>query len=86
MQTSKLIAGLLSLGLVVGGGVAVSRSSDQALANAANARDAICGNTSLSMIDQNECVTKLRAAHSAIAKQQVVIRYQSKIERTNTNS
>ncbi len=85
MQASKLIAGLLSLGLVVGAGVAVSRSGDNAVASITSARDAICANGSLSLTDQNECQTKMKAARSAIAKQQVVIRYQSKIERA-TNS
>ena len=84
MRASNLIGAVLSVAMVIGGGIAVARSGDKALADANNARDAICHSALLSIADQSECASKMKAAQSAISKQEVAIRYQSKADRANS--
>jgi hypothetical protein len=77
MQASKIVAALISVGLVGGGALAVARGTDN---SAANAREAVCGNKQLSLAEEDNCKTQMKAAKSEVAKQQIATRFQSKID------
>ncbi len=77
MQVSKIIAGALSIGLIAGAAYALDKSSEKGMVNA---REAICGSTSLGVIDQSECKTQMQAASTETEKQQIATRYRSKAD------
>ena len=79
MNAPKLIAALLTGAIVGGAAISLANGID----NQPVSRDAICRSSSLTLTDQGECQTQMKVAGTEINKQQIALRYQSKIDAEN---
>jgi len=77
MKTSNFVGAVMSVAIVGGGALALSKSSEN---NLISAREAVCHNTWLNAIEQDTCRTQMKDATSEVAKQQIATRFQSKID------
>ena len=77
MKTSNFVGAVMAVAIVGGGALALAKNSENTLINA---REAVCNSKVLNTTEQDSCRTQMKGAKSEVAKQQIVTRFQSKID------